>query len=452
MNKQNKEAFSLIEVMIILLLVSIGILATIPILSGKTYSAPDWIRKIYTAGNIPYISYGQDNSSNERVGIQVDPYAKGSEGKLSVGAMGVSFNNVSFPKFIFGGRSLNGIDFDGGNVWADGAISNINTDNALIIGRTYSQPAVAGVAGDFNLSDSTIISSFSVDPAAHIHGICIGNIDAGDVNTCADANHYNLNSAVQFGYNSLGKNFYTKFLAGGAEPIQIIDSAAGEGNFTIDTKQGLLINGDLYASNYNYPGFDSLVRDSGGPYVREANFVALSGGLVYYNYSLINDELSGTAQYAVPTTNYGQVLNGLNTAGVTDLPGKNGSPSLPLRIIGNNVQPTGGTYSGGMAASDIRLKNILKPYEKGLDYIAKVKTHYYTFKNDVEKKLHAGIIAQEIIGIFDEALEKTKDGFYSYKKSPFLYAMVNSVKSLYSEQQDILKEQEELLKSVKNNV
>jgi hypothetical protein len=94
----------------------------------------------------------------------------------------------------------------------------------------------------------------------------------------------------------------------------------------------------------------------------------------------------------------------------------------------------------------------LKPNQKELDYISKVKTHYYTFKNDAEEKLHAGIIAQEVAGIFSEALEKTKDGFYSYKKSPFLYAMVNSVKSLYSEQQDILKEQEELLKMVKNNV
>jgi hypothetical protein len=305
---------------------------------------------------------------------------------------------------------------------------NDNTNNALIIGHNYTISN--------KKQDLTMISSFLATPTTNLQGTCIGNVTATN---CDEANEYSLNDMV------LINNISTTFVnpANSTEKIVVNNTP----DVTITATNGLDIKGDIYAMSYTYTPTPTPSGKT-GPWVFKAQKSnGYSSDPQAYNYNFYNS----SPDNVIPTnyyTYYDTYASG----------------ALPITMAGTYSFPTGGAtldtaaspfgdqYLASVRPSDIRLKNVLKPYEKGLDYICKVKTHYYTFKNDAEEKLHAGIIAQEVAGIFSEALEKTKDGFYSYKKSPFLYAMVNSVKSLYSEQQDILKEQEELLKMVKNNV
>ncbi len=409
--KKSKKAFSLIEILIILVIVSVSVLAAVPITTNKT-SFSTWKRDNYN--NIEYVAYGHDLSSNDRVGINVDPYKEATKGKLATDIMGVAFEDngdVNYNTFIFGGIEQPANTFlpDAPAAWGGYAA---NLSPSLIIGRNYD------AATAYN--GATIISSFAMNPGRQINGTCIGNVLEPDQH-CLLANDYDLNDTVFI------TNATTTFVnPADSNHTPITVTATG---VTTSSNGGLVITGDLYALYPAYFSAAAAVACDTSPCVRMAQDIQVTddaslnnGEIVYYktftadsnqkNYLVKDDSILYNNQ------------SGLNIKGVgTDVPQVEGS--------------------------DIRLKNVLKPYTKGIDYIAKIKTHYYTFKNDVEKKLHAGIIAQEIIGIFDEALEKTKDGFYSYKKSPFLYAMVNSVKSLYSEQQDILKEQEELLKMVK---
>ena len=467
----NKNAFSLIEVMIILVIASIGVLAMIPIMTGKTDFTSRWEEQSFidAAGQRrQYICYGRDGDSTDRVGIMADPYNTNTQGRLAVNAMGVAGINAAavqnYNKFIFGG--IDGVECNnpvvGGaapaKFFADGEIcpaaaannhidtvwSDANINNALIIGRNYG----AGNANVLAHNDSTIISSFVAAPNNTINGICIGNVTA---NNCTAPNQYSLNDVVRINNTTNTTEF---FEIGGANPVITVNNNGVETH----SANGININGDLYALLYPDYDYQPVVQFANCPVVFKANVPNPQddSGDIDYDYIA-----AGTAQKSVtPTFIYtcynnpaapnpanGDLNIIWNNGGSLPVPGENGVPEDAV-ISYDAPQPEPGGNPDPGIDSDIRLKNVLKPYEKGLEYISKIKTHYYTFKNDVEKKLHAGIIAQEIIGIFDEALEKTKDGFYSYKKSPFLYAMVNSVKSLYSEQQDILKEQEKLLRII----
>ena len=460
MNKKNKKAFSLIEIMIILVIVSVSVLAAIPLTTSKVRFSTWNTETLKDASDtdVEMVLYGQDGDNIDRVGIGADPYTSSKEGKLVVNTMGVGFwnNNPAnnYQHFIFGG--INGTDcsanpkfFNDGEILDCGAgVNGVNdtnwsTDNinSLIIGRNY---PIGNNAG------ATIVSSFAAAPANVILGTCIGNVTVAN---CDGAGEYSLNDVILI--SNTGTTFVNP--ADAYQPIIITPNTV-----TIQADNGLNIIGtggmeDLYAKSYNYTDIVKTANPNQGPYIASANFNDTASinasDINYHDYTETtaqnNTTVTITDKSVTPNTNYTYATS-VTSSGNT------------LTFAGNNAIPDGGTYdapasTGGadqdtsLYPSDIRLKNILKPYEKGLDYISKIKTHYYTFKNDVEKKLHAGIIAQEIIGIFDEALETTKDGFYSYKKSPFLYAMVNSVKSLFSEQQDILKEQEELLKMIKNS-
>lgn len=56
--------------------------------------------------------------------------------------------------------------------------------------------------------------------------------------------------------------------------------------------------------------------------------------------------------------------------------------------------------------SDIRLKQNIKPTQKGLNDLMKAKVCDYTFKNDSLNKIHTGFIAQELYQIYPEAVTK----------------------------------------------
>ena len=167
--KKSKKAFSLIEILIILVIVSVSVLAAVPITTNKT-SFSTWKRDNYN--NIEYVAYGHDFSSNDRVGINVDPYKEATKGKLATDIMGVAFEtngaDVNYKNFIFGGieQPTGTFLLDTPNAWEININNNKNPN--LIIGRNYDNPPT-------NYDGATIISSFGSNPGV-IEGTCIGNV------------------------------------------------------------------------------------------------------------------------------------------------------------------------------------------------------------------------------------------------------------------------------------
>lgn len=91
------------------------------------------------------------------------------------------------------------------------------------------------------------------------------------------------------------------------------------------------------------------------------------------------------------------------------------------------------------SSSDSRLKKNITPFTRGIDDLQKVRVYNFFYKNDNKKDpLKVGIIAQDLQKIMPEAVYKKDDKkYYSVDYSYLNMAMVNAVK-------DIKKENDEL--------
>lgn len=114
-----------------------------------------------------------------------------------------------------------------------------------------------------------------------------------------------------------------------------------------------------------------------------------------------------------------------------------GAPSTEYGANAIVYVPSGGTIKIGTAtvltdasSSDRRLKNIKGTNKKGLEQIRNLQVYDYVFKKDDEKKLHVGLMAQDVKASIPEAVETDENGFLMIKKENIFYAMFNAVKQL----------------------
>ena len=87
--------------------------------------------------------------------------------------------------------------------------------------------------------------------------------------------------------------------------------------------------------------------------------------------------------------------------------------------------------------SDARLKNILGDNTAGLKEINALEVKNFTFKRDKKKTKHVGVIAQQLQKIFPNAVFKTRMGYLKIRTEDIFYAMVNSIKELFKQIQDL---------------
>lgn len=122
-------------------------------------------------------------------------------------------------------------------------------------------------------------------------------------------------------------------------------------------------------------------------------------------------------------------------------------------VIGNASATTIGGYGAWTNYSDIRLKeNIHYTNSLGLDFILKLKTATYNYKEDTNKRQRDGLIAQDVqqtlseLGlnfsglVTDDDKEKTLNLSYS----DFVLPLINAVKELYQRNLQLEKTVEDL--------
>lgn len=96
-------------------------------------------------------------------------------------------------------------------------------------------------------------------------------------------------------------------------------------------------------------------------------------------------------------------------------------------------------YTGALIPpSDRRLKNILGDNDVGIEKINKVHVVSYTLKKDKQKKHKVGVIAQELQKIFPNSVIKGSDGYLGVDTSEMFYAMLNSIKDMYKQMQNLI--------------
>ncbi len=103
--------------------------------------------------------------------------------------------------------------------------------------------------------------------------------------------------------------------------------------------------------------------------------------------------------------------------------------------------------------SDIRLKNIISDNLDGLSQIERLSVKNFTYKDDLVKTVHVGVIAQDLEKIFPNAVIAGEDGYLSIRTEDIFYAMVNSIKELSrknTELEDTVNSLKEEIKAIKS--
>ncbi|UXS31886.1 tail fiber domain-containing protein [Agrobacterium tumefaciens] len=111
-------------------------------------------------------------------------------------------------------------------------------------------------------------------------------------------------------------------------------------------------------------------------------------------------------------------------------------------IFGNDgtpYKPNGGSWA---AISDKRLKQVEGSYTRGLKQIAGLNPvrYHYTKNNPLQQpsdKEYVGLLAQDVQPHFPEAVHKAEDGYYRLDTTSINFAMINAVKELKSENDDL---------------
>ena len=107
---------------------------------------------------------------------------------------------------------------------------------------------------------------------------------------------------------------------------------------------------------------------------------------------------------------------------------------------------TNGTYEGTITAgtfnakSDLRLKENIHDLSDSLEKICAIRGVEYNWKADETKKLHSGVIAQELQESIPEAVNTANKEQYSVDYNAIIGHLIEAVKTLKQEVDD-LKEQ-----------
>lgn len=108
------------------------------------------------------------------------------------------------------------------------------------------------------------------------------------------------------------------------------------------------------------------------------------------------------------------------------------------------------TTSGALSGSDKKLKNVGKDYNLGLENILKLKIKDFTYKSDKQKRLHHGVIAQDVQKIMPDAVIKGPDNKLFVDVNEVVYTLVNAVKQLHVKICDNLNRIKTLEEQIKN--
>lgn len=116
------------------------------------------------------------------------------------------------------------------------------------------------------------------------------------------------------------------------------------------------------------------------------------------------------------------------------------SKTATIRLVaGGDISAAGSiTSNGTLLTSDIRLKKDIGDMDLGLEIIRQVDIKEFKFKNETEKyNKHIGVIAQDIQKILPNVVRKDDKGFLSISANDIFFVAINAIKQLDKELQNI---------------
>ena len=420
--KNNFKAFSLIEAMVILMMISLAIMLLIPLISQKT-NVPRWMPIKDENDVITSITYG--TAGSHRVNIGATNYPE--TGKLTTKSL-VFAKDVTDPVgetspinlgYFYGKDATTKADkwtkyaptssiVAGVNPCVNGATPN----NALII-KSAASPGTCS-NNSINIGDKIIYDGSLKIGTNGTEFITLNNDNSFTIKYPTGGNALN--------YNGTTLTITTKMLNIGE---------TGTGALHLDA-YGAVIS-DIFTC-YDKDNFESTTKPQSFTAMETLLRTLGTGSRCVdalgneYPYTYLNAKNKYTFGCYCGNKFKDNSNNTYCCRTESDVP-------LP------NVEKKWWFYS-----SDKRLKNILSDFNKSIDDFKSIETYNFTYKNDKKQRLHVGLIAQKLKGVYDEALHQDENGYYSYEKEPIFYSMVNGVKEIFGLQKELVKKQAKLNK------
>lgn len=299
----------------------------------------------------------------------------------------------------------------------------------------------------------------------------LGNLTVGSGDTpmyvsagVLTASTSNVGSNKKPIYMSSGKlTSFSSSIGSGTNPIYVNSSGeltASTSTVASGKKLMYLNSGVLTASSDSVSAGNKLMYLNSGVLTQSTSsegsgtrgvFLA-SGTLSQMTYSLNATVNSGTANYLAYYSG-ANAISKITISSSTDtlyILGVKASGHIPysatqstsgVRIVsGSSVY----AYNGFYESSDEKLKTILNPIKVDLEDLTKLRKVYFLWKNQSDKKLQIGTIAQDVQKLFPELVGTDDSDYLSVAYDKLSIVALAAIDELYNMVKNLQKENEEL--------
>ena len=441
-----KRGFTLAEVMITLLLIVILMAASLPILTKSLVSNQlassgppwEWVKNTPNArfnssganivamigmsaapsGNLPSLAINAISNDVEHINF----YQNGSKrGALNISNKGYFIGNYS--------------DVEGFNFNSNSIPSYNKANNTVVLGNATAYGPVC-----ISIGDNTKTAKNSVAIGYNATGAINNSVAIGSgANTASQCSYntgncrWNCTDSASLSNNTYQYETYSPIAIGHSAKAYDYDVVIGSGSNASKHRLPGITESTVLGCNSSILGNRSYIigtnssLGSGNPTVNNAILIA-------HNLTILNSNFTCT---------YGGSSHSISPANTVIL----GSTSMPVIFVGN-VYATNTFYATAIQAgtstavtftnlSDLRLKNLGNEYTSGMDKLNRLKIYNYTFKNEPKKK-RVGVVAQELMKIFPDAISKDESGYYVIRQEDIFFAMINAIKDFDKKIKEII--------------
>ena len=446
MKKNVQNAFSLMEMMVVLLIVAIIAAATAPMVTKK-------MARSVGSGDSPWVFTGLNNNIAYNLG--------GANASAIIGASNYSYgdNQPKYPRLVLAAgdsdhptlvfAKSNGAFGGQINMDADNSIVTMNDQSvgnnsvAFGIGQTITGTPSGIVAigqGVTTSSADTVAIGRSVT-ASGSYAVAVGR---GSSSTLPGAVAVGRRATAE-GKNSISIGNCAGVAASGGQTTGT--GSVSIGNLTIATTRSVAIGDQAQALGTHSVAIGGY-NNRNGRWTEASNEYSVAigaGAQTTADHQIVLGTNRDTVYIPGNLVVEGYSVLGINGSSrvflnLSDSNGGNGicqvgSGQTENNVLGVEDKKTnsgfGTSYSNALSwFSDRRLKNVGEKYTAGLDELKKLDFYHYTFKADKDNTPFVGVIAQDLQKVFPDAVTKDESGYLRIRIEDMFYAVINAVKEL----------------------
>jgi hypothetical protein len=399
-----------------------------------------------TASNntaIGYNALGSNSSggNNAALGFQALQATTTGTGNVGVGYQaGLANQTGTNNTFIGNGANASNINFT--NATAIGYNASVGASNSLVLGNSAN--VGIGTSIPINKLDVeggvAVGANYSGTRTAPTNGMIIeGNVGINNYDGGAQYSSPTYNLSVNRYHTDAGSNTPIGLLAynNGTSPSTLGASAmhfqTARGTYASPTAlqsgnlMGVIGFGGHDGTSFSFPNFATIeVRTS-------QNWTTTAKGTYMTFNTTPNSSTTSSERIRIDQSGFVGI-------GIT----------APTNILHINGQGRA-TNTAWTTTSDRRLKDVEGRFEYGLNELMQINTYRFRYKKDNPLNLPSdrpfqGVMAQELRTVIPEAVQDNPDGYLTVNSDPVIWTMLNSIKDLKKENDD-LKAQVEQLKA-----